>query len=77
VWNGRDLIFEFNFQAFGVGLLRAQAGLETSFNSTPLHAGTIYECKTSKLPLGYVPGMAPDELIDFHSLRSAAKKSPP
>ena len=48
-----------------IGLLRAQAGLETSFNSTPLHAGTIYECKTSKLPLGYVPGMAPDELIDF------------
>jgi hypothetical protein len=48
-----------------IGLLRAQAGLKTSLNGTPLHAGTIYECPTSKLPLGYVPGMAPYELIDF------------
>jgi hypothetical protein len=48
-----------------IGLLRAQAGLEASLNSKTLYAGTIYESKTSKLPVGYVPCTAADELLDF------------
>jgi hypothetical protein len=48
-----------------VALLRAQAGLVASLNGATVFAGTIYETKTSKLPLTYVKGTAPDELIDF------------
>jgi hypothetical protein len=45
-----------------ISLLHSQGGLETSLNGTMIYAGTIYESKTSKLPLCYVHD---DTSIDF------------